>query len=151
MRVKTISLIKGLLACLLLLSFVRVLHAADDTRFTLKDGVINDSDLGLQWAPAPDRAMNHPEAEKYALNLSLADGGWRLPTRAELRSLYDASKPGGADPKFNVGEYWVWTSELDGQSGAWDCDFLVDRGGRCRRDDSYANGTVRVLAVRSRR
>ena len=52
MRVKTSSLINGILACLLLLSFVSVLHAADDTRFTLKDGVIDDSGLGLQWVPA---------------------------------------------------------------------------------------------------
>ncbi len=102
MRVKTSSLIKGLLACLLLLSFVSVLHAADDTRFTLKDGVIDDSELGLQWAPAPDQAMNHYQAEEYARNLSLAGGGWRLPTRAELKSLYDKSRPGGADPKFNL-------------------------------------------------
>ena len=151
MRVKKISLIEGLLACLFLLSFVSVLHAADDTRFTLKDGIIDDSKLGLQWVPAPDRTMTHNQAEEYARNLSLAGGRWRLPTRAELRSLYDASKPGGADPKFNAGEFWVWTSELDGPSGAWDCDFLTGTGGRCRSDDSYANGTVRVLAVRSRR
>ena len=106
MRVKTRSLIKGIWACLLLLSFVSVLHAADDTRFTLEDGVIYDSELGLQWAPAPDnQPMNHYyQAEEYARNLSLAGGGWRLPTMAELKSLYDKSKPGGADPMFHVSD-----------------------------------------------
>ena len=71
-------------------------------RFTLKDGVIDDSRLGLQWVPAPNRRMSHDQAEEYARNLSLAGGGWRLPTRAELRSLYNLSQPGGADPMFNV-------------------------------------------------
>ena len=60
---------------------------------------------GIQWAPASDRAMNHYQAEEYARNLSLAGGGWRLPTRAELKSLYDKSKPGGVDAKFHVGDY----------------------------------------------
>src|SRR5208283_1999570 len=102
MRVKTGSLIKGLLACLLLLSFVPVLNAADDTRFTLKDGVIDDSELGLQWVPAPDLAMTRNKAEEYVRKLNFAGDGWRLPTMAELRSLYYESKPGGADPKFQV-------------------------------------------------
>ena len=102
MRLMTGSFIKVFLACLLLLSFVSVLHAADDTRFTLKDGVIDDAKLGLQWAPVPDRTMDHDQAEEYARNLSLAGGGWRLPTREELISLYDESKPGGADPVFNI-------------------------------------------------
>jgi len=151
MRIETSNLIKVFLACLLLLSFVSVLLAADDKRFTLKDGVIYDSQLGIQWTPAPDRTMNHYQAEKYASELSLAGGGWHLPTIEQLKSLFDPSKRGGIDAKFNVGEYWIWTSQLDGSSGAWDCNFLVDSGRRCRRDDAYANGTVRVLAVRSPR
>ena len=53
-----------------------VLNAADDTGFTLKERVIYDSELGLQWAPAPDREMNYYQAEEYVRNLSLpeADG-----------------------------------------------------------------------------
>ena len=147
MHVQTSNWIKWFLVCLLFLSFVSLIHAADDKRFTLKDGVIYGSQLGLQWVPAPDRAMNHYQAEDYVRNLSLAGGGWRLPTSVELKSLYDPSKKDRVDPMFNVGEFWLWTSELDGTSGAWDCDFLG--GGRCRRDDAYANGMVRVLAVRS--
>ncbi|MCL5023948.1 MAG: DUF1566 domain-containing protein [Nitrospirae bacterium] len=124
MGVKTSNLITGLLACLLLLSYASVIHAGDDTRFTLKDGVIDDSEYGLQWVPAPDWAMNHYQAEKYVRSLSLAGGGWRLPTRAELRSLYDPSKPGLIDPKFKVGGKLVWTSELDADpTFAWYFNF----------------------------
>ena len=163
MRVKTNSLIKGLLACLLLLSCVSVHHAADDTRFTLKDGVIDDSELGLQWAPAPDRAMNHYQAEEYARNLSLAGGGWRLPTRVELKSIYNKYQIYGADPKFhltnmfgcggdpklNLSYMWVWTSELDGPSYAWAFFFTIGREFSFLRN--YTFSSFRVLAVRSRR
>jgi hypothetical protein len=140
-------LIKGILACLLLLTFVFVLHAADDTRFTLKDGIIEDSELGLQWVPATDRTMNHYDAEGYVQALSLAGGGWRLPTRAELKSLYDKYKPGGVDRKFNVSGCWVWASELDGSSSAW--YFYFGNGRELSHECHYPY--FRVLAVRSRR
>ncbi len=151
MGVKTSSLIKGLLACLLLLSYASVIHAGDDARFTFKDGVIDDSEYGLQWVPAPDWAMNHYQAEEYVRSLSLARGGWRLPTRTELRSLYDASKPGLADPKFKVSGKLVWTSEVDADpSFAWYFNFYSGGEYRdTRRPD--CNFYFYGIAVRSRR
>lgn len=152
MRVKTRSLIKVFSFCLLLLSFASVLYAADDTRFTLKDGVIFDSELGLEWAPAPERPMSHYQAEEYARNLRLANGGWRLPTMEELTSLYDRSKPGGVDARFHVGEDMVWTSELEGSS---DARYFVfgsgDNGGGGIAGCDTLLPYIRVLAVRSRR
>jgi uncharacterized caspase-like protein len=118
-------------------------------RFSLDGGVIEDSKLGLQWAPAPDRVMTHYEAEKYAQNLSLSGGGWRLPTRAELKSLYDTSKSGNADPVFGVGGKFVWTSELEGSSSAWVFFFNTGDEDTLTRAGSF--NFYRVLAVRSRR
>ncbi len=150
MRVKTSSLVTGFLACLLLLSHVSVINAGDDTRFNIKDGVIDDSKYGLQWAPAPDLAMNHYEAEKYVRSLSVAGGGWRLPTRAELRSIYDPSKPGLVDPKFKVGGWLAWSSEVDSDpSFAWYFNF--NSGGEYKyARDPACNEYFYVLAVRSR-
>ena len=160
MRVKTSSLIKGPLACLLLLSLTYCAsvpyvaddtspYPADDTRFTLKDGVIYDSASDLQWAPAPDRSMDYYQAEEYAQNLSLAGGGWRLPTRAELKSSYDQSRRGGADPKFNVSSMRVWTSESGSQSSAW--SFSFGSGGGCSLTSNDYCKDIRVLVVRTRR
>lgn len=150
MRVKIGYSLKALWACLLFLSFVSVLQAADDTRFTLKDGVIYDSKLRLQWAPATDQSMNHYQAVEYARKLSLAGGGWRLPTTAELTSLFDKSKPGNADPKFHCGDFFVWTSELEDSSYAR--YFIYSSGGGpgvAARDTDLPY--IRVLAVRSQR
>ncbi|MHB8137955.1 MAG: Lcl domain-containing protein [Smithellaceae bacterium] len=117
-------------------------------RFSLEDGVIYDSQLGLEWVPSSGPAVNHYQAEEYVRGLSLAGGGWRLPTRAELKSLYDTTKPGNVDPVFKVGNMWVWTSELYNEipSSRAAVFFKFDNGGE------YANTRViihNVLAVRS--
>ncbi|HEX9137520.1 MAG TPA: DUF1566 domain-containing protein [Nitrospirota bacterium] len=151
MHAKTGSLITGFLACLLLLSHASVTHAANDTRFTIKDGVIDDSETGLQWVPAGNWEMTHYEAEKYVSTLSLAGGGWRLPTRAELRSIYDASKPGLVDPKFKVSGKLVWTSELDADpSSAWYFNFYSG-GEYTYTRNPHCNFYFYALAVRPRR
>jgi hypothetical protein len=130
---------------------VSVLYAADDTRFTLKDGIIDDSEYGLQWVPAPDLIMDHYQAEEYIRNLSLAGGGWRLPTIEELMSLYDKSEPGGAYPEFHVSGKWVWSSKVvvDNPSTLWLFRFGNGLEGCLLRSNS--NSSERVLAVRSRR
>ncbi|MBM4136899.1 MAG: DUF1566 domain-containing protein [Nitrospira sp.] len=116
---------------------------------TSKDGVIKDSKTGLEWAPAPDQDMDWFQAANYANSLGLAGGGWRLPTRAELKGIYDESKEGGADPSFNIHGNWVWTGETDSPSFAW---YIGFRGGR---EDTSVRGFVgyfdRVLPVRSGR
>jgi uncharacterized protein DUF1566 len=151
MPVKMNSLITGFLACLLLLSYESIIHAGDAARFTFKDGIIDDSEYGLQWVPARDWEMNHYEAEKYVRSLSLAGGGWRLPTRAELRSLYDASKPGLADPEFKISGKLVWTSEVDADpSFAWYFNFYSGGEYKYIRDPA-CNFYFYALAVRSRR
>ena len=120
-------------------------------RFSLEGGVIYDSELGLQWAPCSGPGMSHLKAGKYARNLSLAGGGWRLPTREELKSLCDTDKPGLADTVFNINGHGVWTSELTflWGMGAW--FFAFNRGYEDRGFRVPSNGVVRVLAVRSRR
>ena len=146
------SLIIELLACLLLSSYTSVIHASDDTRFTLKDVVFDDSEYGLQWVPAPDLAMNHYQAEKYVRDLSLAGGGWRLPTRAELKSIYDPSKPGLVDPKFKVGGWLAWSSELDKADPSFAWYFNFSSGGEYTYARNPAcNEYFYVLAVRSHR
>ena len=121
-------------------------------RFSLEDGVVYDSQLGLEWAPSGGQVLNHYQAEGYARDLSLAGGGWRLPTREELKSLYDKTKPGNVDPVFGVGDKWVWTSELwneasmPGAVGFYFYDGEVKGGDR---ENISRHNNRRALAVRS--
>ncbi|HPH42098.1 MAG TPA: DUF1566 domain-containing protein [Syntrophorhabdaceae bacterium] len=117
-------------------------------RFTLlKNGIINDSQLGAQWLPASDKPMDWFQANRYVENICLNGGGWRLPTRSELKSIYDVSMKGGADPFFRINENWVWTSETQGDS-AWFCSFVYGREGTIFQ--KYIGSYGRVLAIRNK-
>ena len=52
------------------------------------NGVILDRKSGLEWVVGPDQDLSFKGARKWARELSLDGGGWRLPTRQELRALY---------------------------------------------------------------
>ncbi|MHB8765377.1 MAG: Lcl C-terminal domain-containing protein, partial [Deferrisomatales bacterium] len=58
-------------------------------RFTVsQDGVIADGMMGLEWAVGPDRDTTYGQAQQWVANLAVAGGGWRMPTRRELATLY---------------------------------------------------------------
>lgn len=83
----------------------------------LKSGLIIDTQTGLMWAPAPDRDVDWNQADAYVRSLDA--GGykdWRLPTLAELRTIYDSSpkNPAGIDPAFGQNVTRVWSSECKG-------------------------------------
>lgn len=53
-----------------------------------KNGVVYDPRTQLEWVVGPDRDTSFLEARSWVEKLTLDGGGWRLPTRKELRSLY---------------------------------------------------------------
>lgn len=58
-----------------------------------KDGTVKDNVTGLVWQQAVAPATYIWQAAKdYCTTLTLAGGGWRLPTRIELVSLVDFTK-----------------------------------------------------------
>lgn len=119
------------------------------------DGVITDSRTGLEWAPVPNKDMNWGQANQYAQSLSLAGGGWRLPTRVELRGLFETGKTGCGIAMFNVTNKWVWSSELCNNYGSPGArvSYVNDGDDKCTSRDNatpFGYGS-RVLAVRSRR
>lgn len=129
----------------------------------LPSGVVSDPETGLEWAPDPGRSMNWHEADRYVRESTFAGGGWRLPTRAELMALYDTSAAGGCgllgrlsvpnagkDESFRMQCCYAWSSDLEGDRGAWVVYFQF------REDTVYAldhgsYGYSRVLAVRAAR
>lgn len=122
------------------------------------DGVVTDTTTGLDWERAPSNDWHYwSDASVYASNLALAGGGWRLPTIAELFSLYDGisaitgcSDCSGAQWIFPDLEIAYWTSQqyFSGQWGAFYVGFWVP--------DYYAgifqaNSRVAAWAVRATR
>jgi len=58
------------------------------------DGTVRDDVTCLVWQrQIAERAFTREEADRYCRALTLAGGKWRMPTRIELVSLLDFSKP----------------------------------------------------------
>jgi hypothetical protein len=113
------------------------------------DGVVADPRTGLQWAPSNKQPMNHYQAEEYVKNLSLAGGGWRLPTTAELKELYNTGETGCGCAEINEPSAYVWASESCVKEyrrtpHARDFYFITGTADCGDRDNN-----IRVLAVRS--
>ena len=84
-------------------------------RFTKADnGVITDRDTGLDWYVGPNADNNFHEAKAWVEGLTVAGGGWRMPTVPELRGIYQkgASRV-NMDPLFEPKSAWVWSGQMD--------------------------------------
>jgi hypothetical protein len=116
-------------------------------RYTVSpEGVINDAQTGLEWVVGPDRDLNHAQAVQWVASCSLAGGRWRMPTRHELKTLYQkGSGERNLDPAFKTTGWWVWAEARDSTS-AW--SFSFNHG--CITWDARLNSTYgRVFGVRS--
>ncbi len=111
-------------------------------------GVVYDKNTGLEWYAGSDRNTTWNEAKSWVENLNVAGGGWRMPTRQELKNLY---KKGAGErnmtPLLKTTGWFVWSGETKGSSSA--CYFYFRPGYYycSTRDNSYYK---RGFAVRSR-
>jgi len=119
-------------------------------RFTkANNGVITDSVTGLDWYVGPDQDNNWRQAKAWTENLTVAGGGWRMPTVPELKALYQkGAAPNNMDPIFQTTGTWVWSGQLNDASSAWGFAFYNGQEGWHGLD--YAYGRL-AFAVRSRR
>ena len=95
----------------------------------------------------PDRGISYDDAEAGVKDLKIAGGGWRMPTRNELRGLYvEGLGERNMDPAFKTTGWWVWAEPKDAET-AWVFDFNAGQ------EYSYVRATFndghRVFAVRS--
>lgn len=118
------------------------------TRFTVSsDAVITDSKTGLEWVVGPDSDTNYEQATHWVASCKVAGGGWRMPTRQELNTLYHKGVgQRNMDPTFKITGWWVWAEPRDSSPG-WAFSF---NDGDERSLYRYPSGTIRVFGVRSR-
>jgi hypothetical protein len=97
---------------------------------------------GSEWMVGPDRNTTWNQASEWAAGL---DGGWRLPTPRELRSLYESGVELGSWGPFENGGMYVWTSESTGSTAT---NFNFKYGQERRNAKDYAEHG-RAFAIRS--
>jgi hypothetical protein len=119
-------------------------------RFTkASNGVITDHLTSLEWYVGPNHDNNWHQAKAWTENLSVAGGGWRMPTVPELQAIYQkGASPYNVDPLFQTTGVWVWSGQLNNPVSAW--GFAFYNGLEGWHGINYAYGR-QAFAVRSRR
>lgn len=147
--------LKVLFAVLLIASFSDAAEnakviAKDDHYVSYENGIVYDEKTNLEWVAGPDKHTNWDEAKAWIESLSIEGGGWRWPTKEELKSLY---KKGvgerNMNPLFKTTGWHVWSDQTEGSEAAWYFNFY---------DGDYTWGPrgglgfpPRVFAVRSKK
>jgi hypothetical protein len=120
-------------------------------RFTkARNGVITDSVTGLEWFVGPDQHNTWYQARAWAKTLTVAGGGWRMPSLSELKALCqkEAGTYNNMDLVFRTPGVWVWSGQLKDSSFAWGFAFYSGLEGVHGLDYGYGR---QALAVRSRK
>jgi hypothetical protein len=127
--------------------------ASDGTLLSYASGVVFDKNTGLEWFAGSDRDIRWNEAKAWVESLNVAGGGWRMPTRAELETLYQkGAGTRNMTPLLKTTGWWVWSGETKDSSFAWIFDFNYGFfGGDWYRHDRNNYINKRGFAVRSRR
>jgi len=112
-------------------------------------GVVYDKNTGLEWYAGPDKGTKWNDAKFWAGSLNVAGGGWRMPTRKELKSLYKGmAGTRNMTSLLKTTGWHVWSGETEGYSSAWNFNFRYHSEFWSDREIS---GDFRGFAVRSRR
>ena len=126
---------------------LRKVSGRDGIYVLFSNGIILDTKTGLEWKAGPEKNTNWGEARAWVENLNLEGGGWRMPTKEEIKSLY---KPGTGScnmtPLFKINAWWVWTGETKSPRDAWIFYFSGGYGYWLKRSTS---DNLRAFAVRS--
>ncbi len=119
-----------------------------DGPYTLFDnGIVADQKTRLEWVVGPDTSTNWYEAEAWVKNLSLSGGGWRMPTKNELHTLFQKDKgPRHMTPLLKTTGWWVWSGSVRDDNTAWGFHYSSGKEYWGYRPD--ARNGYRVFAVR---
>ena len=147
------SIIIAVFAILLVAPFS---GAADKAKIIAKDGqyvsyengIVYDEKTKLEWFVGPDRDTDWNQAKSWVENLTVDGGGWRMPTREELNTLYQIRAGSRKMTSLLKTTGWyIWSGETKDSSSAWYFDFKEGYEPRSPRT-FFIN--MRGFAVRSR-
>lgn len=106
--------------------------------------IILDTVTGLEWQVGPNRDMTWDEAKAWVDSLS---GTWRMPTRGELRGLWNVNIRHRNWGPFENDRLWVWSGAVRDSSSVWAIGFRT--GSQYCADRSSFSSNVLAFAVRS--
>ena len=113
--------------------------------------IVLDTNTGLAWIAGVDSDITWNAATYRVERLTVAGGGWRMPTIKELKTLYQkGAGTRNMTPLLKTTGWFVWSGETKGPCSAWDFKFphVGEDFGWVYHSDSVGG---RGFAVRSRR
>ena len=123
--------------------------AKDDHYVSYANGIVYDEKTNTEWIAGPDKFVTWDQAKAWVDGLSVEGGGWRMPTKNELKSLY---KKGAGErnmtPLLKTTGWRVWSNETEGGAAAWYLNFY---DGDYTWGTRESEGNPRAFAVRSRK
>jgi len=123
--------------------------ARDGQYIAYANGIVRDTNTGLEWKVGPNRNMDWYDAKSWVEGLNIDGGGWRMPTIDELKGLYQSRKGSrNMTPLLKTTGWWVWSGETKGSLRAR--SFGFNDGGMYWDDCLDPYGSSRAFAVRSR-
>ena len=98
----------------------------DGRYILLSNGVVRDEKYRLEWLAGPDQDLNWFEAKNWITTTrSKYGGGWRMPSRNELSTLYVKGAGTRNMTPFIISTGWeMWTNETWHKTHAWLYSFL---------------------------
>ena len=107
-------------------------------------GVVKDTKTGLQWIAGPDKNVIWRQAKLWVDELDLDGGGWRLPEKSELSTIFQKGVgTRNMTPLLKMTGWFVWSGNTKRTSSSF---LFEDWYGRA--NDSPYRG-YRVFGVRS--
>ena len=92
------------------------------------NGVVYDNKTGFEWYAGPNRGMSWRDARRWVDGLDAVGGGWRMPSRGELKSLHAINDGvNNITPLLYTSGYWIWAGGT--QDAAWRWLFSFSYGG----------------------
>jgi hypothetical protein len=123
----------------------------DDRFIAYNNGVVKDTNTGLEWMAGPDRNTTWYAAKRWVEGLSADGPDWRMPTIKELKTFYEKGAwTRSMTPLLKTSGCFVWSGDAKEPWPSWgvyfDRSLGIERWGH--RDDAFS---LRGVAVRFRK
>ena len=136
-----------IICIILLIGSIPALAGSISERFSVSpDGIIIDSETGLQWMVGPDMDFSWFQAREWIDEL---DGDWRMPSKYELLDLFDAGVDIYSWGPFDNGGRYVWAFDFHSTDLSFLFSFVPDDGAFWARQYSTDPVGIRVFVVYS--
>ena len=123
--------------------------ARDGHYIAYANGVVRDTITGLEWFAGSNYIKYRHDARKWVRSLTIAGGGWRIPTKKELKTLYKGISGGyKLTTLLKPKDSWAWAIKT--KDSSYFLLFSLADGGKSWYGNAYREIGV-VIAVRSRR